>query len=144
MSTAWKGYHAVDSMRAALPKAPAGDTTSELAKALAHFSASLDSIGGDAESVGPPGPGIDDGTLPVDFANANGRFAMQLVAMDNADQAPTEPMLRGYAAVCRDLESTAARWQTLNATALPALNAVLVKNGIKAVPAAARIMVPKC
>jgi photosystem II stability/assembly factor-like uncharacterized protein len=144
MSIAWKGYQQVDSMRAALPKAPAGDSTSELAKALASFSAALDSIGGDAESVGPPGPGLDDGSLPVDFADANGRFAMQLVGMDNADQAPTEPMLRGYVAVCLDLSSTAARWRALNATAVPALNAVLVKNGMKPLSAAAGVAVPKC
>jgi hypothetical protein len=53
-------------------------------------------------------------------------------------------MLQGFAVVCHDLANVAARWQSLNMTKLPELNAMLAKNGAPAIPAAAGVRAPKC
>ena len=62
------------------------------------------------------------------------------MTQEHGDHAPTVAMLAGYVSACRNLAKTAAAWQTINATDLPALNA----RGIKNVPVARGVTAPKC
>jgi hypothetical protein len=144
MRVAWNGYEQATAVNAALAHAMPADSTSALAKSLVAFRAAVDSVAGDAESAVAPDGSPDDGSQPVNFVTVQGRLAAQFFDQDNGDLAPTESMLQGFAVVCHDLANVAARWQSLNMTKLPELNAMLAKNGAPAIPAAAGVRAPKC
>ena len=137
VSAAWSGYAQVDSIRAALKSRLPADTTAELVKALKDFRAAVDSVGGNVGSSGGR-------NASPSFYGVHGRFIGQLTAQDNADQAPTEAMLAEYAAVCRDLRSTVARWTAINTKRLPELNAVLKRSGLQPIVAAPGVKPPGC
>ena len=139
---AWDGYQQVETMRAALKTRSPSDSTSEAAKAVKAFRAKLDTVGGNAGGGGFGGPG---GRRPLpNFSALNGRLVGQINAQDNADQAPTEAMLAGYTAACRDLKTAAASWAAISSKELPGLNSVLTKNGLQSVAAAGGVKAPEC
>ncbi|HEX7545478.1 MAG TPA: hypothetical protein VF368_02050, partial [Gemmatimonadaceae bacterium] len=140
VKTAWDGYQQVEAMRATVRTRVPADSTSDAAKALKAFRAKLDTVGGNAGGGGFPA----GRRPPPNFYQLNSRLVGQLTAHDNADQAPTEAMLAGYAAACRDLRTAVTNWSEINAKDLPALNAVLGKTGLPPVPAAAGVKVPEC
>ena len=140
MKSAWQGYQHVEAMRTALKARMPSDSASDAAKAIAEYRAKVDSVGGNAGRGG----GFGGRRPPPNFFDLNGRLAGQLTAEDNGDHAPTQAMLDGYAAACRDLKAAVARWTAINADDLAALNEVLSKNGIQAVVAAAGIKAPAC
>jgi photosystem II stability/assembly factor-like uncharacterized protein len=139
--TAFDAYQQVEAMRAALKARAPADSTSEAAKAIKGFRSRVDTVGGNAGGGGFPGPGRRP---PPNFFELNARLVGQLTAQDNADQAPTEAMLAGYAAACRDLTTAVASWAAINAKELTGLNPVLTKSGLHPVPAAAGVKAPEC
>jgi photosystem II stability/assembly factor-like uncharacterized protein len=142
--TAWEAYQQVEAMRTTLAARTPTDSTSEVAKAIKGFRAKVDTVGGNSGGGGGFGGQGGGRRPPPNFFALNGRLVGQLTAQDNADQAPTESMLAGYASACRDLKAAAASWVSINAKDLPALNAVLSKTGAQPVPAAAGVTAPDC
>lgn len=140
VQTAWDGYQQVEAMRTALNARMPADSTSDAAKAIKVLRARVDTVGGSADRGGP----AIARRPPPSFFRMNALLAGQLSAQDNADQAPTEAMLAGYAAACRDLRTVVASWATVNTSALAGLNAVLDKNGLKPVAAAAGVKASAC
>jgi photosystem II stability/assembly factor-like uncharacterized protein len=144
MRITWDAYQQANALRTAV--AATQDTKdAELAKAITTLRAKVDSVGGNAEGGrGFGGFGGRGGRTPPNFFSLNGRFASQLGTHDNGDHAPTEAMLQTYAASCRDLGTTITSWQAIVAKDVPALNALLEKNGRKPVTATAGVAPPKC
>ncbi|HVT38445.1 MAG TPA: hypothetical protein VHE78_05350 [Gemmatimonadaceae bacterium] len=130
VKTAWDGYQQVEAMRAVVKARTPSDTASQAAKAIVEFRAKMDTVGGSEGG----GAGLGGGRRPPpNFLALNARLVSQLNAQDNADQAPTEAMLAGYAAACRDLKSVAASWAAISAKELQGLNAALTRAGLPAV-----------
>jgi photosystem II stability/assembly factor-like uncharacterized protein len=140
VKTAWDGYQQVEAMRAALRARMPSDSTSVAAKAINEFRAKVDTAGGDAGGGGPPG----GRRPPPNFRAMNARLVGQLTAQDNADQAPTEAMLAGYTAACRDLRTAVTTWAAISTKGLAGLNAVLIGNGLQPIVEAAGLMAPDC
>ncbi len=138
--TAFGAYQQVEVMRAALNARMPSDSMSEVAKAITAFRAKVDTVGGNAGG-GFPGPGRRP---PPSFFGMNARLVGEISAQDNADQAPTEAMLAGHAAACRDLATAVTSWATINAKDLAALNSVLGKSGLQPVVAAPGVKAPEC
>ena len=92
--------------------------------------------------------------LSPNFAAINGKeggegvlFSMngQLRTNDFGDMAPNEPMRRGWVNVCTDLRSAVATWKAINAKDLVAFNAVLTRNNLRPIAAAAATLpMPVC
>ena len=142
--TAWDGYQQAVAIRTALSGVAPSDSSSEAAKAIAEFLARVDSVGGNAgggRGFGGRGGGR---TPPPTFVAVHGRLVGQLTTQENGDLAPTETMLQGYSATCRDLAKVVAGWRAINAQELPALNAMLTKSGRKAIAAAGGVAAPRC
>jgi hypothetical protein len=74
----------------------------------------------------------------------NARLVGQLTAQDNADQAPTEAMLAGYTAACRDLRTAVTTWAAIGTKGLAGLNAVLVSGGLQPIVEAVGLKGPDC
>jgi photosystem II stability/assembly factor-like uncharacterized protein len=143
IQASWDGYHQVDAMREALKAEAPADSTSELGKAIAGFRAKLDSVGG--SRGGGRFFGRRGGAAPPpNFLAMNGSMSSQLTTQENGDLAPTAAMLKGFASACHELETAAANWKALNARDLPALNAVLSKNGLKPLAPASGVKAPGC
>ena len=69
----------------------------------------------------------------------------ELTTTDNGDMVPTEPMRKGYIAKCSDLKTAITSWKTINTTDLPAFNAILTRNNLKAIPASSpALAAPVC
>jgi photosystem II stability/assembly factor-like uncharacterized protein len=138
VKTAWDGYQQVETMRTTLAAHMPADSTSSAARAIDAFLLEADAVGGNARRTAAFGarraaPG---------FHELNAQFVAQLMAQDNADQAPTQAMLDGYAATCRELRSAVARWTAVNGGLLANLNAALGNAGLQPVPAAATALEP--
>jgi hypothetical protein len=140
VKAAWDGYQQVEAMLAALKSRVPADSTSDAAKALKAFRAKVDSVGGSSGGGGFPG----GHRPPPNFRQLNAQLVGQLTAHDNADQAPTEAMLAGYAQACRDLRTAVANWTAINARDLQGLNATLGKTGLQSVPPAEGLKAPEC
>ncbi len=134
--SAWAGNHQVGALRSAIQKSAGAGPPAEIASAVAAVTAKLDTIGGGVGGGrGGGGGGRGRGaTAPPNFAALNGDFVRQLNAQDNADMAPTPAMLAAASAACAELHTAAQNWKGVVAKDLPALNAVLTKNGRAAVP----------
>ncbi|HEY2824758.1 MAG TPA: hypothetical protein VGI83_04365 [Gemmatimonadales bacterium] len=143
MHTAWDAYQQVDAMRTALGKVKAGDSTSDLAKAVVILGAKLDSIGGIAQDSRPFNFGFQ-GRPATDLFSVHSALQDQFMNQDGGDLAPPEPVLQGFAFTCRDLTATTARWKTLNGDELRAFNALLTKGGQPTIPAATGVTTPRC
>ena len=143
MRASYDGGTQAQAMRARLDAIKLPDSGSAAAKAVAAFRARLDSVGGSAA------PGgffffAQGRKPPTDFRALNGRLGGELNAQENADLAPTPAMRAGFAALCKDLAQTAAKWNEMNAGGLAALNAALAQAGVAALPPAAGVKAPKC
>jgi hypothetical protein len=143
MRASWGGYQQAAAMRAALTAAKPSDSSSDLAKAIAAFRVKLDSVGGDADAPRRFGPPSARRPAPT-FYSVHQQFQSQYDAQENGDLAPTQAMRDGFAATCRELAATSARWKTLNGTDLTAVNAAIVQGGGKAIPVAPAISAPTC
>jgi len=143
MGVARDAFLQAQAMSAALDSTRIADSTSAAAKSLAAFRARVESLEGDPDeersyfNAEPDPP-------PPDFHGLNEWLAQALITQSYGDYVPTEPMRAGYAAACGALAAGAAKWQQLNATDLPALNAQLQAAGARPIVAAAGVTAPKC
>lgn len=146
VTAAWDAYQQVGTMRTAIDAAMPADTTAEAAHALHAFRAKVDSVGGSAGGGrgGFGGGRGGRGNAPPTFVAIHGRLVGALRTQENGDFAPTASALKAFATSCADLAKAAARWQALNGKGLATLNAVLAKNGIKAIAAAPGVKAPAC
>jgi photosystem II stability/assembly factor-like uncharacterized protein len=133
---AYDAYQQVETLRAALKANMLPDTGSDAAKAMKAFRASVDTVGGNA--------GVGGRHPAPNFYELSGRFIGQLTSQDNADQAPTEPMMTAYGIACRDLKTAAAHWATINSKSLTALNAALSAGGRQPIAASPAVKAPEC
>ena len=133
---AFDAYQQVETLRGALNASMPPDTTSDAARAIKAFRASVDTVGGNA--------GIGGRRPAPNFYELNGRLIGQLTSQDNADQAPTEPMIEAYTIACRDLKTAAAHWAAINSKGLTVLNAALAAGGRQPIAAAGAVKTPEC
>src|SRR5471030_837167 len=147
-SEAYAGYAQVTAMRSAIGELSASSAPAEVSGAITAFTAKLSAVGGNAAAGGRGGGGgrgAAAGPPPVpNFAGLVGALNRQLESLDYGDLAPTEPMLRAWSWGCADLRTTVATWKNLNGAELVALNTLLTKNGMRAVPAATGPAAPVC
>jgi len=131
-----EAYAQVEAMRAALKSRAPADTNSDAAKAIKAFRARVDTVGGNAGIFGRrPAP---------NFYALNGAFVGQLTGQDNADQAPPEATLEGYAVACRDLKTAVTNWNAIASKGLADLNAALGRSGVQTVTATGAVKAPDC
>jgi photosystem II stability/assembly factor-like uncharacterized protein len=133
---AFDAYQQVEAMRSALKANMPPDTTSDAAKAIEAFRASVDTVGGHA--------GIGGRRPAPNFYELNGRLIGQLTSQDNGDQTPTEAVTAAYTTACHDLKSAAAHWAAVNSKDLSTLNAALSKAGRQPIAPAAAVKTPDC
>jgi len=147
---AWDGYQQVAAMRAAVAAISRANLPAEVAAAISTFHASLAAVGGStAGGRGRGGGGFGGaggGTPPPpNFAGLNGALIRQLDTLDFGDMAPNEPMNKAFVAGCTDLKTAVTNWSAINAKDLVAFNALMARNNLKPVPAAApALAVPAC
>ena len=148
--TAWTAHEQIVAMRAAITAITRSSPPADVTSALAAFDAKLAAAAGTAgggrgrgASAGNPGP---DASPPIAaFTALNATMNRQLETLDSGDIAPNETLLAAYRGACNDMARAVANWRTLNGTELAALNAVLTKNNVKAVPAASpALTAPSC
>ena len=69
----------------------------------------------------------------------------QLKVIDMSDIPPNPTKLAAWRNVCTDLRTALTNWREINAKDLVAFNAMLVKNNLKAIPAASpSLPMPVC
>ncbi|MGH7656256.1 MAG: WD40/YVTN/BNR-like repeat-containing protein [Gemmatimonadaceae bacterium] len=136
----WDGDQQAVALRAAAVKAAGADAPPEVKAAIAAFTAKVDAVAGGG---GGRGFGRGGAAQPT-FRGVNGALIGQLNAQDNADLAPNGPMMAAFAATCKELAATDARWTRVAGADLAALNTTLTKNGLAAVAAPALFSAPAC
>ena len=151
---AWDGYLQVDAMRKAVADVRHGNPGAEVATAAAAFDSALARIGGIPGIVDNTRGNAFTGKLVPNFAAINGReggegvkFSMngQLRTNDAGDMAPNETMWRGWVNVCTDLRSAVTAWRAINEKDLVAFNAMLTRNNLRPIAAAAPALpLPVC
>lgn len=143
---AWAGYSQVTAMRSAVGELSGSNPPAEVAGAIATFAGKLATVGGNGAGGGRGGRGGAAGPPPApNFAGSVGAMNRELEGLDAGDLAPTEPMLREWEWACGDLSAAVKGWKSLNGAELTAFNAVLARNGLKAVSAPKPMLaVPVC
>jgi photosystem II stability/assembly factor-like uncharacterized protein len=148
----WEGYRQVNAMREALARVVKASPPADVATAAAAFDAKLLALAGTGiggrggRGAPPPPPNFTslNGTEPEEGAvmvSMNGQLKIQ----DYGDMAPTETMRKGWMQGCRDMRTALTQWQGINANDLVAFNALLTKNHLEPIPAAAPpITMPVC
>ncbi len=124
MRASWDGQARASALRTGVKGASIAGPSTDVATAIATYSAKLDSLLG-AETARGPGRGSNTQT----FRAINGALAAQLIAQDNADLAPTPSMLAAWVATCKDLARAITALERLGGAELDALNATLSRQG---------------
>lgn len=150
----WDGWLQVDAMRKAVAGVTSNNPPADVRSAASALDAKLAQVGGVAGIVDNTRGNAFDRTAPPNFAAINGKeggenvlFSMngQLRTNDSGDMAPTEPMWRGWVSVCTDLKSAVTAWRAINDKDLVAFNAVLTRNNLRPIAAAAPALpMPVC
>ncbi len=149
----WDGWLQVAAMRTAVASVTRGNGSAEVKAAAAVFDSALARVGGTAGIVDNSRGNAFTRRIGPDFATINGReggewvmFSMngQLRTTDSGDMAPTASMQRGWLSVCTDLRTTLTTWRSINEKDLVAFNAVLTRNNLRPIAAAAALPVPLC
>ena len=142
MQTTWDGFHQVAAMRELVSKDTSASAP-DVAAAAKAFDAKLAAVGGSTEGGrGFGGFGRGGAAPPPNFVALSGAFVRQIESQDNGDHAPNAAMRGAYTTSCKDLKAAVATWRGLNGKELTALNAVLTKAGLPAVPAATPVAPP--
>jgi photosystem II stability/assembly factor-like uncharacterized protein len=116
----------------------------EAVKALKDFDMKVSRVAG-AEARGFGGGGAAaGGRAKPTFTALNGQFGSLATVVDSADSAPTPAMQSAYGEYCRDLTAAAASWNELLTSDLPALNGMLAKDQLSALPATAITLPVSC
>jgi len=145
MREAWDAYQQAAALRSALAADTAASVNADAAQAAKALLARLDSVAGNPA----PGRGAffrrGGAARSPNLMQLNGSFGSQLTAQDLADMAPTEAMLAGYEAGCRDLAKAVTSWDAIQEKSLADLNAVLGAHGLPALGVPGRALpVPAC
>ena len=145
MREAWDAYQQAAALRSALAADTAASVNADAAQAAKALLARLDSVAGNPA----PGRGAffrrGGAARSPNLMQLNGSFGSQLTAQDLADMAPTEAMLAGYEAGCRDLAKAVTSWDAIQEKSLADLNAVLGAHGLPALDVPGRALpVPAC
>ena len=145
MREAWDAYQQAAALRSALAADTAASVNADAAQAAKALLARLDSVAGNPA----PGRGAffrrGGAARSPNLMQLNGSFGSQLTAQDLADMAPTEAMLAGYEAGCRDLAKAVTSWDAIREKSLADLNAVLGAHGLPALGVPGRALpVPAC
>jgi photosystem II stability/assembly factor-like uncharacterized protein len=144
MKDSWAGYQQVSAMRALVAADTAG-RPAEVVTAAKAFDSTLAALSGNPEGRSFAGFGRAGPPPNPSFVSVNGGLVQQVNDQENGDMAPTEAMQAGYAAACKDLAKAITAWTTLNGAPLVAFNAVLAKNSLTPVAAAApALRAPVC
>lgn len=77
----------------------------------------------------------DGGPASVGFGAANSALTQMVYAANMGDGAPAQSVKEDSASVCKGLSNAVADWQKLSTTDLPALNGLLQKYNLAALPA---------
>jgi hypothetical protein len=155
--SSWDGFQQVAAMRTAIADVTRGNVPKDVADAAAAFTAKLTQLAGPTAFTGGR-PSTSSGQGPstsVSFSVINGVEAEegavlvsmngQLKVIDMSDIPPNPSKLAAWRHVCTDLRTALTSWRTINATDLPAFNALLLKNNLKPVAAAAPVLpLPVC
>jgi len=144
---AWDGYNQVSAMRAAVTAITRLNPPAEVNTAATEFLAKLATVGGTTGGGrrGAGGGGFGGGgnpPPPPSFVSVNAALLRQLDTLDFGDMAPNGPMLKAWEAGCGELRAALANWVGVNSKELAAFNAVLTKNNLAAIPAAAPALRP--
>ena len=135
---AFDGYHQVASMRKAVAAILAGKPVDEVAQAAKAFDKKLGPLVGDAEPQG----GMVGRVPEKEFGGECAALLGEMNGLDNGDLGPTEAVERNAAQSWADLKRLADAWRALNGKELKAFNDLLVKHGIKPIPAAPALVDP--
>jgi len=103
-------------------------------KALRDFDAKVSRVAGATSGRGGGGP--QAGRQRATFVSLNGQFGSLATVIDSADSGPTPAMESSFGDYCKDLAETVKSWNDLLTNDLPALNALLAKDRLSALPAA--------
>jgi photosystem II stability/assembly factor-like uncharacterized protein len=151
---AWDGFLQVEAMRTAVADVIRGNPPAAVATAAAGFDSALARVEGAPGIVDNTRGNAFTGRLTPNFSAINGKeggegvlFSMngQLRSNDFGDMVPNEPMRRGWVNVCTDMRSAVAAWRTINEKDLVAFNAVLTRNNLRPIAAAAPALpMPAC
>jgi hypothetical protein len=141
---AWDAYQQVATMRSAVAEILKASPPSEVADAAKEFDAKLANVGGTTgggRRFGGGGPGGGSPPPPA-FVRVNGAMVQRLMTLDSGDMEPSEAMYMGCVSGWNDLTTALATWKALNANELVAFNAILTKNNLKPIAAAASLPDP--
>ena len=126
IQTSWDGHAAVVAMRESL-------ANKDIVDAAKSFDAKLSSLAGKVTYSRTLGSGV--GNRSSNFVALNLALLQILATFDTGDAAPTDANWTSYASAANQTILLLTQWKELNGKPLETLNAVLTKNGIKAVPA---------
>jgi photosystem II stability/assembly factor-like uncharacterized protein len=142
LHAAWDGHEEAIALREAASAVASASTSADARTAVADFIARIDSVAGNPAGRGGFRRGRE--TSPT-FVAASGELVGQLNAQDTGDFAPTAAMLAAYANACSDLRTAATALNGIVTRDLPALNALLARNGVHQVALpAATVRPPTC
>ncbi len=140
----WDGYNEVQAMRSSIAGLMAPAQAAEVVAAAKALDTRLEAVAG-STTPGNRGGGRGGPPPPPDFVRVNATMGAGVSSLDYADMAPTQSMLRAYAGDCSKLRTVLSTWQALNATDVPALNAVLTRNHVAPIrPITAAGQLPAC
>ena len=145
MREAWDAYQQAAALRTALAADTGASVNADAAQAAKELLARLDSVAGNPA----PGRGAffrrGGAARSPSLMQLNGSFGGQLTAQDLADMAPTEAMLAGYEAGCRDLAKAVTSWDAIQEKSLVDLNLSLGSHGLPTLDVPGRALpVPAC
>jgi hypothetical protein len=138
-------------MREALARVVKANPPAEVAAAASALDAKLLALAG----TGIGGRGGRGAPPPLNFTTLNGTepeegavmvsMNGQLKIQDYGDMAPTESMRKAWTHVCLDMRTALGDWQAINVKDLVTFNALLTRNNLQPIPAAApAITMPVC
>jgi hypothetical protein len=124
MQTTWDGTEQAKGLRGAIAADTASSVAPDISARARGLLARIDSVAGADRSTAISNPFFRRGGPPT-FLSLNGSLAGVLNAQDNADMAPTEAMLAGFDATCRQLGTAVTSWNAIRNHDVAGLNEML-------------------
>jgi photosystem II stability/assembly factor-like uncharacterized protein len=138
-------YGQISALRRSLAEFTHGSAPSEIVAAATTLDAKLAALGGTTDRGRGGFTGGGGTPPPPSFMAINGTMGHELIALDNGDMFPNEPMRKGYTAKCSDLKTAIASWKSINTADLAAFNTILTKNNVKPIASSSPVLaVPVC
>jgi hypothetical protein len=153
--TSWDGFQQIATVRGSIADALKGNPPVDVSTAAKTLDAKLNALGGPTQFVAAGRGGGAQGPRPPTFSQINGVEAEegavlvsmngQLKVLDMSDIPPNPSKLAAWRSVCTDLRTVLTSWRDINAKDLVALDALLAKNNLKPIAAAAPALpLPVC